>query len=559
MRKHLLPLLALASLTPLNLWTPSAAAAPLAQEEAKGIFTNPRIGFKLKPPKGWGMVALKTDEIWMACKYTSNKSYFLHDKTRGWTFEHTPELKVIALIKVNLEAKRKAERREGEDGDVITISGGAPFKDYDGYLERVMSAGFFVDTQETKTIDGTEVDIYKYRVEKLEAAPRFIHTWIWRTDEIDYAVQIDVLQSEDKKLKKILSRTFQSFELVERTESDLEAKSWITQSEMNAGSPKERRAKRIESETALRERAIASLPKGWATQEFGDILVLSNTDKRYTKKVGDHAKALRKWLEDTFPYVGEEEYARQPIIRILDNWEALVDFGRGSGDGNSGSFFAGSGIEAYTAKASDGWSGRAIDILNDRIALIWFADKDRELNAAFPFWIRDGLKHVIKGARADGRKMKFRVDYDVVEARTYIAQGHGLDVKQMLLLTQADLSATTRAESTLAQQKITQSFAFFRYLISPEAKKNKLAKTFMETYISTLKEVVADQAASDKDKYSDLEAPDTEEEEEERAKARSDRAQKRAGKTAVEVLDRAFGEWPQKDWDKLLKAYRDWL
>lgn len=559
MRKHLLPLLALASLTPLNLWSPSAAAAPLVQEESKGIFTNPRIGFKLKPPRGWNMVALKTDELWMACKYTSKKTYSFHNKARGQTFRHTPELKVIALIKVNLEDKFKAERHEGDDGDVITITGGAPFKDYEGYLESVMSGGFFVDTQETKTIDGTEVDIYSYRVEKLESAPRFIHTWIWRTEEIDYAVQIDVLQSEDKKLKKILERTFKSFELVERTGGDLAAKTWITQREMNSGSPKERRAKRIESELALRDRAIASLPKGWTTNEFGDILVLSNTDKRYTKKVGEHAKALRKWLEETFPYVGEDEYARQPIIRILDSWQALVDFGRGSGDGSSGRFFAGTGIEAYTSKSSGGWGGQAIDILNERIALIWFADKDRDLNSALPYWIRDGLIYVIEGARADGRKIKFRVDSDVVEARTYIAQGHGLDIKTILLLTRADVNASTSAENVIAQQRITQSFSFFRYLISKEAKKNKLAKNFMETYITTLKEVVADQTVSDKEKYSDLDAPETEEEEEERAKARADRARQRAGKTAVEVLERGFGEWPQKDWDKLLKAYRAWL
>ncbi|MFT7676152.1 MAG: hypothetical protein ACI8QC_000120 [Planctomycetota bacterium] len=559
MRKHLLTLLALASLTPLNLWTPDAAAAPLVQEEEKGTFTNKKYGFTVKPPKGWDMVPLETDQVWMTCKYRSKKSYFFHDKTRGYTFEHQPELKVIALVKANLDAKRKADREEGEDGDVITISGGAPFKDYEGYLESVMSAGFFVDTQETETIAGTEVDIYSYRVEKLEAAPRFIRTWIWRTEDIDYAVQIDVLQSEDKKLKKILERTFKSFELIERSGADLSNKGWVTLSAMNASSPKERRAARIKSESALRQRVLDSLSSEWTTTEFGDLLVLSATDKRYTKKIGNHAKSVQKWLDDTFPYVGEGEYARHPIIRVLDGQEALRNFGSGAGDSNQGAYIFRKGLEIYTAKTSGGWTGIEIDNLNRGMAMIWFEDKDRDLNSALPFWIRDGLNHVIRGARGDGKKIKFRLDYDVVEARTYIAQGFGMDVKEMLLLTRADVSASTSAESKVAQQRLTQVFSFFRYLISKEAKKNKLTKNFLKTYVATLQEVVDDQTASDKEKYSDLGEPETEEEEEERAKARSERSQQRAGKTATEVLDRGFGDWPQEDWDKLLKAYRDWL
>ena len=560
MRKALLPLLALASLTPLNPWTPDAAAAALIQEEAKGTFTNSKIGFKLKPPKGWNMVALKTDEIWLACKYTSDKSYFFHDKTTGRTEQHRPELKVIALIKANLEKKRKVEKHEGEEGDVLRVTGGAPFKDYDGYLELTMSSGFFLDDEKNKKIDGIDVDIYTYRVEKLSGAPRFIHTWIWRTDEIDYAVQMDVLQTEQRKLKKILDRTFKSFGLVERTEAGIDAaSSWITLKQMNEGSPKERRSMRIKSELALRERATASLPKSWTTQEFGDILVLSKTDKRYTKKVGEHAKALRSWLESTFPYIGKGEYARQPIIRILDSREGLESFGSGARDTNSRTYNPTSGIEAYTCKDGEGFQGSAIDLLNRSITAQWMADKDRDLISAMPFWLRSGLLYVIAGARADGRKMKFRVDYDVVNARTYIAQGHGLSIKEILSLTRESMDYSTSASREAADHQITQNYSFCRYLISPEAKKNKLAKKFLETYILTLKEVVADQKSSDKDKYGDLESPETEEEEEQRAKAKQERNSKRAGETAAMVLDRGFGEWSEKDWVSLEKAFRKWL
>ena len=113
-----------------------ADAAPIVQEESKGVFTNAKMGFKVKPPKGWKMVPLKTNEAWLACKYTSDKSYSYHNKERGWTYLHTPELKVIAFVKANMENEAEIEREKDEDGDeTITVTFKNPYKDYNDYLD----------------------------------------------------------------------------------------------------------------------------------------------------------------------------------------------------------------------------------------------------------------------------------------------------------------------------------------------------------------------------------------------------------------------------------------
>ncbi len=545
--------LALSLALPLASARPAPAAAP--QQESGGMFTNAKMGFKLKPPKGWEMVALKTDESWLSCKYRSDKSYAFHDKDTGFTTRHTPELKVIAFVKENMEDEAEVTRDEDEDGNKrVTIVRKNPYKDYDDYLERTVSGGFFKDDEERTKIDGRQVDIYTYRLEKLSSAPRFIRTWIYRTDEIDYAVQMEVLQTEDKGLKRTLERTFKSFEVTERSGEDLtdQSGSWITRLQMNEGTPKERRQKRMESEELLRNRAKSSVPDSWTVKEYGDFLILSDTDKRYTKKIADHVQAIMKWMDDTFPYVGKGEYVRSPIVRILADDEQWGAFTQGSGD-RAKDGFLGSGLEVYTAKTSDGYIGYSIDNLNTSLYRRWWGEKDRDMYDAMPPWLRLGLEWVIESGRADGRKVKFRVSTDVVEARTYIAQGKGVSPLEILRMRSSDFSGRS------AGVKLLQAFSFARYVSSPEARKDKLAKKFLENYLTTLKQVVNEIEEKDKERYKDLDRPETEEEEDAWARARADRRKQQEQEIIDMVIERAFGQWTERDWSNLEKSWHNWL
>lgn len=537
---------------------PAQPAAP--QQESGGTFTNAKMGFKLKPPKGWEMVALKTDESWLSCKYRSDKSYAYHDKDRGYTTRHTPELKVISFVKENMDDEAEITRDEDEDGNKrITITTKNPYKDYDDYLERTVSGGFFKDDEDRTEIDGRQVDIYTYRLEKLSSAPRFIRTWIYRTDEIDYAVQMEVLQTEDKGLKRTLERTFKSFEVTERSGEDLADRGgWITRIQMNEGTPKERREKRMESEQLMRQRAMDSVPDSWTTKEYGDFLILSDTDKRYTKKIADHVQAMHKWLEDTFPYVGEGEYVRAPIVRILANDEQWRAFTQGSGDRFRDGYL-GNGLEVYTAKTSTGYIGYAVDNLNTSMFRMWFRERDSDMFDAMPPWLQFGLEWVIESARADGRKLKFRNDRDVIDARTYIAQDKGITPLDILRLTTKDMRVSSQAEAIVRDVKNMQAYSFCRYVASSDARKNKYAKNFLETYLTTLKQVVKEIEEKDKDRYKDIGKPETEEEEDAWARARADRRKQQENEIIDMVLERAFGDWDDKAWESLDKAWKAWL
>lgn len=453
--------------------------------------------------------------------------------------------------------QRQVDKREGEDGETtITISIESPYKDYDEYLERTISGGFYRDTEERKTVDGVEVDFYTYRVEKLSNAPRFIYTRIYRTDEIDYAVQMEVLQTEDKKLKRTIQNSFQSFELIERSGESLGDKSdWVSILDMNKGTPKERRNKRMKSEAAERERASASVPDSWTVKEVGPFLLLSDTDPKFTKKIGDHALAVTKWMEKTFPYVGQGEYARSPIIRILANDEEWGAFAAGSGDQRSGFNLIAGSLEVYTAKTSSGYTGFAIDQLNGSIFRRWFSEKDSDMYGAMATWLQFGLQTVIQSARADGKKVKFQNSRDVIQTRTLIAQDKGMTPHEIMRLRRSDVFASGTEGDSIRMQ----AAAFSRYIASKDARKNKQAKKFLETYLTTVKEVAAELDEKNKARNKEAKEATTEEEEEAQVRERAERRRAQEKELIQLVLERGFGDWTDSDWKSLDKAWKAWL
>ena len=296
-----------------------------------------RFGFEFKPPPAWDNIALKTDEAWLAAKYLSKKTYFFTDKDTRWTSEHRPELMLIAFIHENM--KRDHDVTEEEDGDskTKTIVILNPYKSYEDYLDRTYSGGgFYVDEKQKGKLAGLEVTKYTIRVEKLTyTGPKRIVTWLYHAADIDFALQVEVLESEYSKLAPTLDRVFSSFRQIPRTEGGLPTSgktdefAWITIREMDEGEPSERLAKRMESQRQLHRRAIHQLPEDWQHSVVDGILILSHTDPKYATRVGKHCAQLLKWLDSTFSYVGPGVYVRAPIVRVCKDRAEADSFSRG--------------------------------------------------------------------------------------------------------------------------------------------------------------------------------------------------------------------------------------
>ena len=550
-----------------------SALLPALPPGDKGLHKDERLGFQFKPPKGWTSIPLKTDEGWLVAKYLSDKSYFYTDKDIGYTMEHKPELLVIAFRRDTPKKKKKVTREEDKlDGlDVIKVTIRNPYKDYEDFLDRTyQGGGWFVDKKKEFKLNGLEVTRYDIKVEKLaRSGPKRITTWIYHTVDIDFAMQIEVLETEYKKLSKVLDRSFKSFTEIERNgdilptnDGAVSSITFYTRKKLSTGSPKERRTVRMKSQREMHDKAIAGLPEDWDHEYFGDVLVLEHNQKKWAKRLGEHLELVLDYIEKEFDYIGKGEYARAPVVRVCDTEEEAAAFERGVVSGTSGgAVWIYPGSEIVTYKDDGGFIGYEVEDVNRRLFYLWLAERDEDLLSALPEWISIGIYEYVGGARRDGRKLEFRVDQsDWDNARLNLAQGKATPLRDLVRFTREEFqsdSAGASAESYWAHR--AEATMLVRFLLEKDSKRCKVAKDLLERYITTLAEVLDEVKEKENASWANEKEPQTEEEEEALAKSRAERWRAREKELMEATYERVFGDWTDKDWASFEKAYHDWL
>jgi hypothetical protein len=536
------------------------AHAPLPQDSS--LVKSERFGFSFRAPKSWASVALKTDEAWLASKHLSNKEYFGTDKTTGYTYSHVPEMLCITFIHANQERKTVVDE-ESEDGVTtksITISN--PYKDYEDFLDRTYAGGgWYVDSKEKGKHGKVEVTRYQVKVEKLaRSGPKRIITWIYHAPDIDFVLQTEVLEAEYKKLRSTVEKSLKSFKFIERSGELLPTGAStlggirITRRELTEGTPKERRSKRVESQKIKHEKAIGALPKDWDHQYRGKVLVLDHDQDKWAKKLGDHADLLIQWMNKELAYFGENEYVRAPILRVCNDAEEEGAFTRGTRTGSTGSFvYIAPGSEIVTHKPDTGWIGGEVNWVNRMLLRQWLLDRNEDATRAMPEWLEIGIVTHVAGARRDGRKLDFRVnEYARGGARLAVSQGRATAPRTIMSQTREEFTsgggASTYSKSAEAAQLV-------RFLLSKEGARCKQAKKLLETYVTTLIEVVDEINKKDKGSVGISDAPKTEEEEDARGKERAERWRQKEQDMVREVFERTFADWTEKDWSSFTKAY----
>jgi len=536
-----------------------------AAPQGSGTYKNRRFGYQFRAPKGWRNIALQTNEVWLTSKFLSKKSYFFTTDT-GWTYEHQPEMMCIAFVHENMKRKKTVEEEEEDGVKTITTILSNPYKNYEDFLDRTYAGGgWYFSKEEEGTHKGIPVTKYEVKVEKgARTGPKRIITWIFHAPDIDFALQTEVLESEYKGLRAVLQRSLKSFELIERSgellpEAGTEAGSIrFTSRSLTEGTPKERRTVRLKSERQLHDRAIASLPKDWDHGYHGEVLVLDHNQRKWAKRLGEHADLLLDWVAKNFAYFGEGEYARAPVIRVCENEEEEQALSRGVRSGSRGGFyFLSAGSEIITRKPDTGWIGYEVGWVNRMLVMRWMTERDRDLYYALPEWVSSGIFGYMDGARRKGRNMDFRVDqWDKDDARLAVSQGRATPPREIMRYTREEFASGAggvNAESYFSRR--SEASQLVRWLLSKESARCKQAKGLLERYIKVLDEVVEDIKTKENQSFGENKAAETEEEEDERGKAAAQRWRSREKEMMNRTFERVFGGWTDKDWDKFEKAY----
>jgi hypothetical protein len=383
------------------------------------------------------------------------------------------------------------------------------------------------------------------KVEKLATGgPRRIVAWVFHTDDVDIAVDFEVLEGAYAKLKADMLGCLKSFQLVPRSKGSLAPTTTggpTLQVDEEKMTPEERKKHRQDREVAHRRKAVEGLPAGWEAKEMGPFLVLNHSDDKYAKRVVAHAEAVLGWLDENLSFIGPDEYVPQMIIRICASQDEESAFRGGD--------WWGSGTEIVTHKDSgSGAMSYEFEYVNRRIFGIWFAYRDPDLFQALPYWLEGGLSQVLGTARSKGKRLEFQADdweRDALREASRLQK----------LASPRDLMKLGREGFFSEQSREKEAAALCRFLLTGPASKNRATKTLFKDYLIHLKEVITEIAKEDaKDKPAEK-APTTEEEEDARFKNRREAWKDKESKVLDETWKRTFADWDDKDWKSFETAY----
>ncbi len=503
-----------------------------------------RLGFKIYTPKKWASIPISSDEGWIVAKYLSPKPYFFTDKSLGWTYEHKPELAVVAFLSEKYKEDSVVEEKDA-DGNLkkITFKFTNPYKNYADYLKGTYSgAGFFIAEEVEETVGDYLVTQYLIKVEKGSNGPKRIMTWVYHTPDIDFAVQMECFESAYPKLKNDIQKTLRSFEEIPRTEGTV-SKTGVTGGEITFSSKEmtvEERAKdRKSKETVSRETAVESLTEGWEFEEIDPFLILNHTNDKQAKIWAERGTAIFNWCEDRFPYLGKDEYVSKLVLRICEDMDEAIAF-------SPFRWTSRRPLEVVVYKDDVGVGSWQHMEVNEVLLGHWMRHKNPSLYFDMPNWMKFGLEYIVRYSKPKGKKLELRAsDWENMGLREEVKAGTARTPREIFL---ADAGVLSEENFPY------EAAALMRFLLVGAGSKNRLTKGILEDYFTNLQLVIAaiDEEEDGGEKQKEA---TTEEEEEARFKARQARAKENADRVRDETFAATFGSWSDKDWLQFEKLY----
>jgi hypothetical protein len=279
--------------------------------------------------------------------------------------------------------------------------------------------------------------------------------------------------------------------------------------------------------------------------------VLSHTDAKYAKRLGEQASAVLDWCDASFPYIGPDEYVRQPVLRICASDDEKRAFYKGSG-----AYFGGGRlVEIVASNDKDGFvTSYEVDWVNRAVLSFWFQERDFQLWLAVPDWIGTGLPDLIAKSRVDNGKLSFRQDdWGRDQLRLMVKEGKAAPPRDLLKLSTQDFVGTD-AQSYFGSRY--QSGALLRFLVAGDGARNAKTREVLKDYMRTLKGVVDEIEAKEKaEKGAAPKKPKTEEEEEEYYRQVNQGWKQKERSLLDETFERCFRGWKESDWTSFSKVY----
>lgn len=539
-----------------------AALAPSTRAQVvRGTYIDEELGFRVRVPDDWSEIPVRIDENWIVAKFLSSKTWL--SKSRDWNEEHRPLMTVIVFTEDAKRFQGWAKTRRGNTTFVRITE--LPYQNYRDYLKRNLESGYFYDTEDETEIAGCKVSRFEILQHKSEPKKR-LFTHVFHGEDMDVAIEIEVLEDRIDRLRSVCEHTLQSFRFDDggklsaagpstgsKDAATEDSTLWTKFRDEWKKAPAEERLRiRKDIEERRFDRLRKSTPDSWKVFDTENFLVITHADDKITKKYVESLESFRDWCDEHFGGLSDD-YVRKGVLRICndraeyeayrykvsgDSWTALLDEDR----------------EVVTYQDSySGSSGEGIAELFDDVLEMYLADVDPLLLQYTPSWLRTGLTNYVTAAWMKGRKIDFRVDdWEREDMKQAERDDKLLSLRELTSLDEETYWKELRVERSIRSQLTTA----FRFIMGP-GRGQKALRTFLHDYMAAVIEI----AAKHREEWEALpttyeKAAETEEEEEARAKKqRTDEGWGKRRKALLEELNQRMLGFDGKTWDRLQRAY----
>ncbi len=386
-----------------------------------------RWGFKIRAPKGWTKAVMSAQEKWIAAKFIGKKGLQPKGKNEFYVNEK-PDMWVIAF-----PADRERLRTAKRDKKTKRVKIDDPYRDYKDFLKRekwAASGGFYFSKEEETTVKGIKVSVYEVKVEKSVNAPKRLIAWMFHFPTVEFAIQFRVLEDHVDDYRSTFEACFRSIAVTGPAKALAVTTGKAIEDEGKSEddmTPEERRRHRAEEVNRLLRSEIAALEKPWYSMESEHYVALTNTDKKFVKRTLDHAEALRKYLDETFPDLGSD-FVPRGVLRIFNSRDEERAFQSGTA-----SVWAAKVEQVLVSKAVGEEKDWEHEYMGRRITRQWISFRNKELYRLMPYWIRQGLVQHMAFAKPKGRRIAFKPDpYDADSLRKLIKGEKSIPLVKLL-------------------------------------------------------------------------------------------------------------------------------
>ena len=547
-----------------RIWIGVLALLVAASASRAGTHKDERWGFRLKVADGWKQAAMSASEEWIAAKFLGKRA--LQAKKSEWYVSEHAKIWVIGFPAAKKEDKGAQVEKKA---NVTTIWFKSPYKNYKDFVKRVntFAGGYHFSKEEQATIRGVEVDQYEIKIDKTSGAPFRVVTWVYHFSDVDFAIQCTVLEDHYAKYKALFRNTLKSFKRIPRKKalpgSTTTGNKVVEVEDEDKLTPEERAKRRREKFDRTLRKELEALPKGWYELRSQHYVALANADRKFTKRALNHAEAVRKYLDKTFPDIGAD-YVPMGIMRVFASREEERAF-------QSGTNWAFGRVEQVLVTQTVGGTDRnwEFEYLSARLTSQYLQFKNSYLADNMPYWFEEGLKQHMRFARSKGKSVKIKPDeYDRQHIKDIIKGGKAIPLKDMFEKGRAQDMTQYQAGSVCS------------YLLTKgnRGKTKGLLKAYLKNLIGAIdaaeSEYKAETARINEAAVKRVaesggggpvgESEDEEGEEEDDAgfkkswEERSKALKERSAAILTQAFEKTFGHLSDKDWKKIDKLWRSY-